>query len=253
MLSRRKLALTLAFTGLVAIAVGVSCRGFFVNPTLTSITIDGPTVVEVGETITLSAFGVYGTAGGGNGNGNTLTSDVSWSSATPTAAAITGTCATEECGSAVISGVAPGTSSVTATSQSVSGSSTITVYLGTITDFQVCEGSFGDTTSCSSGNGGTLAWAASGVSSNSVTQDFVVQGESSNSQGMNQEYDLTTASSFTVNNSSSSDITCTNTASPASCNVPEGTTPGSYTIVVTYPSGSSNPTGTVTINVTVSD
>ena len=46
MLTGRKLALTLAFTVLVAVAVGVGCRGFFVTPTITAITI-GPT----GQTI----------------------------------------------------------------------------------------------------------------------------------------------------------------------------------------------------------
>ncbi len=34
MFTGRKLALSLAFTALVALATGVSCKGFFVQPTL---------------------------------------------------------------------------------------------------------------------------------------------------------------------------------------------------------------------------
>jgi hypothetical protein len=58
MLNGRKLALTLAFAVLVAVAFGVSCRGFFVNPTVTSITI-GPTGVTLapGGTLQMVAMG----------------------------------------------------------------------------------------------------------------------------------------------------------------------------------------------------
>src|SRR5208283_4971902 len=59
MLIGRKLALTLAFTVLVAVAFGVSCRGFFVKPTLASITIQPATPsVELGQTATLQAYGL---------------------------------------------------------------------------------------------------------------------------------------------------------------------------------------------------
>ena len=46
-----KLAVTLAFTGMVALATGVSCRGFFVKPTLTSVAV-GPAnpTIQTGTT-----------------------------------------------------------------------------------------------------------------------------------------------------------------------------------------------------------
>jgi hypothetical protein len=125
MLNGRKLALTLAFTVLVALAAGVSCRGFFVKPTLTSITINPSSPsVQVGATATLSAYGVNS-----DGSGGYLTSGVSWSSSDPTTAAITGNCATQTCGSTTLSGLQTGTTTITAGSESVTSTATATVYI----------------------------------------------------------------------------------------------------------------------------
>src|SRR6266446_984699 len=166
MLTGRKLALEIAFTALVALAFGAGCRGFFVKPTLASITIN-PTApsVPLGSTITLSAFGVDNES---PPVGSTLTSGVSWSSATPTVAVLTGTCATGTCGSATIQGFAAGTSVITAASQSVSNTATLTVFLPSVTNFEVCEGTFGNTTSCSSGST-PLTWTVSGTAGGQQT------------------------------------------------------------------------------------
>jgi trimeric autotransporter adhesin len=119
MFTGRKLALTLAFTILVALASGVSCRGFFVNPTLTSITVN-PTApsVQVGTSTTLQAYGVYS-----DGTGNYLTSGVSWSSSDITIATVTGS------GSASLTGVATGTATITASSESVTSTASATVFI----------------------------------------------------------------------------------------------------------------------------
>jgi len=76
MLAGRKLALTLAFTVLVALAFGVSCKGFFPNPTITSFTIT-PTnaIVLLGGTTQMNA---WGTDNQGDTNVN-ITGQVSWS------------------------------------------------------------------------------------------------------------------------------------------------------------------------------
>src|ERR1700678_1175210 len=125
MFTGRKLALTLAFTVLVALAFGVSCKGFFVSPTLTSLTINPSAPnVQLNTTTTLQAFGVYN-----DGSSAYLTSGVSWSSSDPTVAAITGNCATQICGSATLSGVAVGTSTINAGSQSVTSTATATTYI----------------------------------------------------------------------------------------------------------------------------
>ncbi|MGO9865494.1 MAG: Ig-like domain-containing protein [Terriglobales bacterium] len=119
MLTGRKLALTLAFAVLVAVACGVSCKGFFQPPTLTSITIN-PTApsVQLGDTTTLQAYVVNS-----NGEGNYATSGVSWSSSDDTIATVTGT------GSAVLDGLQTGTVTITAASESVTNTATATVYI----------------------------------------------------------------------------------------------------------------------------
>src|SRR6266481_7957129 len=87
MLTGRKLALTLAFTVLVALAFGAGCRGFFPKPVLQSIAIS-PTApqVNVDQTQNLQLFGTYD-----NGNRNVVTSGVSWTSSDSGVATVTGT------------------------------------------------------------------------------------------------------------------------------------------------------------------
>jgi|HubBroStandDraft_5_1064220.scaffolds.fasta_scaffold06393_6 hypothetical protein len=119
MFTGRKLALTLAFTAFVALAIGPSCQGFFVPPTLTSITIN-PTApsVQLGLSTTVQAYGVNS-----NQQGMNLTGGVSWSSSDETIATVSGS------GSAVLTGVAVGTVTLTASSQSVTNTATATVFI----------------------------------------------------------------------------------------------------------------------------
>jgi Bacterial Ig-like domain (group 2) len=232
--SWKKLPLAGAFTLLLLVAFGAGCNGFFVNPTLTSITINGNTSVQVGSSTTLSAYGVNS-----DNSGSTLTSGVSWSSSEPTVAEITGACATGQCGSATIQGVSAGTSTITATSQSVSNSATFTVVFGSVTNYQVCFGTFGAGTSCSS----TVTWNAN-ATNNQVSQNFIAQGTSNGTL-----YDLTTTSTWTVVGSPTN-ISCDNSGSPAVCTVNQGTTAGNYTITVTYTSGTATLTSTINLIVT---
>jgi len=115
----KRLPLALAFGVLVAAAIGAACNGFFVNPTLTSLTIN-PTnpSVQVGTSVTLQAYGVNS-----NGQGNYLTSGVSWSSSDITIATVTGS------GSASLTGVGSGTATITASDQSVTSTVTATAYV----------------------------------------------------------------------------------------------------------------------------
>jgi hypothetical protein len=86
MLTGRKLLLTLAFTALIALAAGVSCNGFFTNPTITSFTITptNPTVLLDGTT----QMYAWGTNDQGQQNIN-ITSQASWSSGDTTTIGIT--------------------------------------------------------------------------------------------------------------------------------------------------------------------
>jgi len=241
MLTGRKLVLTLAFTVLVVVAFGMSCNGFFTDPVLQSIAIQPPSPqIEIGSTTTqtIQAWGTYDTK-----PRSLITSGVSWTSSPSTTVEIVGPCANaQSCGSATVQGVGSGTATITAAAQGLSATATATAYLGNITGFEVCEGTFGgSSTTCS--NGSTpLTWAASGVSAGSVIQDLFAQA--TNPSPPPAEIDLTSASTWTVASSLASSITCDNTATPPTCTVAQNTTltqTTTYTnaITVTYGTSSS--------------
>jgi uncharacterized protein YjdB len=103
--------LTLAV--LVALA-SISCRGFFVSPTLTSITVAPQNAsVNIGSTLQFTATGVN------NDGTNASLHNLTWSSSATTIATITS--------SGLAKGVASGTSTITATDGGVTGSSSLTV------------------------------------------------------------------------------------------------------------------------------
>jgi hypothetical protein len=217
-----KLRLAGAFAALVTLALAVSCKGFFTNPTFTTLSVNpSAPSVEVGSTVTLQAYGVDST-----GNGNYLTSGVSWSSGTPTVAQITGSCANgTSCGAVAIQGVSAGTSVITAGTEAVTATATLTVLLGSVTDFQVCEGSFGATTSCSIGST-PLTW----TTSTGEQETFIAQGTSDGTL-----YDLTVASIWTPSSAASSVISCTNDGtSPETCEVTGATAGTTYPVTITY-------------------
>ena len=123
---KRRLACALA--ALATLALAVSCTGFFVNPTVSTIAIDPPSpTVSVGLTLPLTAAGTDS-----NGNPLTLTGGttctgtvVCWSSATPSVATIsTG---------GTITGISQGTSTITAASGTASATTTATVTLANVT------------------------------------------------------------------------------------------------------------------------
>ena len=237
MFTGRKLALTLAFTVLVVVAFGVSCGGFFTDPTLSSIAIQPPSPqVEVGSsTVTLQAWGTYS-----DNSRARITSGVAWTSSPSTIVEILAPCATQECGNATVQGLASGTSTITAAAQGISATATATAYLGNITNFEVCQGTTVPVTSC------TSTWSVNALNG-STTQAFVAQGTSNGTT-----FDLTTAANWTVAPTpNTGSITCTNNgASPELCLVDQNTTAGPYTITVTY---GTNPTQTATVNVTVTN
>jgi hypothetical protein len=235
MLTGRKLALTLAFTILVALAFGVSCTGFFPKNSITALSIQPPSPqIQVGtaNSQTLQAWGTFQ-----DNTRSQITSGVQWTSSDSNVLQIGPT-------TGVATGVGTGgTATVTAAAQGLSTTATATVFLGNITGFQVCMGTFGATTSCSNGSS-PLVWNVN-VTSASVNQTFVSQGTANGAP-----LDFTTASTWTVESSISSSITCATSASPASCTVAQGATAGTYTITVTYGTGSSTSTATISVVVT---
>ena len=129
-MSSRKNTLRLAgaFGVLATLAFAVSCTGFFQNPTLTTITVDPPTPsISQGATQQMTATGTYqdgstaSLTGGTSCSGNT----VCWSSSDTTIATITT--------GGMLTGVAQGTSTITAASGAITGTTTATIALGDVT------------------------------------------------------------------------------------------------------------------------
>jgi trimeric autotransporter adhesin len=220
--AKNKLRLAGAFAALATLALAVSCTGFFQNPTLTTITIDPPTpAINLGASYQLTATGTYqdGTTstltGGTSCSGNT----VCWSSSDTTVVTIsTG---------GLANGVGQGTATISAASGAITGTAQATVDLTNVTDFQVCEGTFGATTACSSGTTPLTFDAQEGQTAN-----FIAQGSSSGTS-----VDLTVASTWTMTSAAPAEgsVECTNSSvSPESCTVADATTSGTYTFVVTY-------------------
>lgn len=117
---------------LALFAIGVGCTGFFVNPTVASITIDpsNPTV-SVGLTQQMTAAGTDS-----NGNALTLTAGTSctgttvcWSSATPTVATISA--------GGLLKGVSQGSSTITASSGTATATTTANITLGDVTSLSL--------------------------------------------------------------------------------------------------------------------
>lgn len=103
----------LALAALVALA-GVSCRGFFVNPTLSSINVAPQSAsLAIGKTLQFTATGVN------NDGTNASLRNLTWTSSDITIATITT--------GGLAKGVAAGTATITATDGGITGSSTLTI------------------------------------------------------------------------------------------------------------------------------
>jgi len=121
----RKIQLLLAFATLLMVAFAAGCRGFFVNPTLTGITVGPTATIQQGKTVQMSATGNFD-----DGTTKALGKGVFWSSATQSVATVDST-------TGIVTGVSPGTSVITGALGSVSGTATITVTLANITAIMV--------------------------------------------------------------------------------------------------------------------
>jgi len=123
MLTGRKVALSLAFTVLVALALGVGCKGFFVSDTLSSITV-GPSGVSIpiGSSQQMTATGTYTPSG--NQLNITDAKGIVWFSSDATATVSATGDAT---------GVSIGSPSITAELGTVSGQATVNITLTGVT------------------------------------------------------------------------------------------------------------------------
>jgi uncharacterized protein YjdB len=170
---KQKLRLTSSLALLALAALGVACRGFFVNPTLTSLSV-GPATpsIQTGNTNNTVQMTVFGT----NNDGSTTSNpSVSWS-INPTSVATIST-------SGLVKSVTTGSATVTATSNqnpSITGTQTVTVTVGCIQSITIK----GSTTNIS-------------VSSTPNTASFTATADTCNGS-----FDITNVATWNTSNSS---------------------------------------------------
>lgn len=141
--------ITLATVVLLLLA---GCNGFFVDPTLTSVTVTPQTfTITVGASQQMVATGTY------NDGSTAALSSVTWTSDTSIASVSSG---------GLVKGVSPGTSSITATSGTVSGSASATVTVANLKSIAV------NPTSAAIHVNGTQAFTATGTLNDGSTVDI---------------------------------------------------------------------------------
>jgi hypothetical protein len=216
---KRKLHLIGAFAALATLALGVSCRGFFTNPTLTSVSV-GPAGLSltVAETFQMTATGTYD-----DNSQKTLTSGVTWSSSDGSTVSIGQS-------SGVVTGVQVGSATITGAAGSCSacsGSTSVTVVLNNVSSITVTPSSQ------------TVSIAGTAVFFKAMAQPGSI--------------DITPNATWTVLDSSGADQTSAFSISFVSGSgeslFPSSTTPaGTYTVVAGY--SSTTLTGRATLIVT---
>jgi hypothetical protein len=210
-----KLRLAGGFALLATVALGVGCRGFFQNPTLTSIAVS-PTApqVQLGLTQQLQVFGTYN-----DGSRNQVKSGISWSSSAPTIASINAT-------SGILTGVQTGTATITANAQGLSSTASATVFLSGITQIIVTP----STWNFSAAKGSTQTFTAK-ATANGTTVDITTNGA------------VWTISPTTTG------ITCAASGTVESCTAGSQTvTAGTYTLTASYPGTTSVGTAIITVS-----
>jgi Bacterial Ig-like domain (group 2) len=208
--ANHKLRLIGALAVLATLVLAVSCRGFFTNPTVSSITIDPPNpTVSVSLTRQLTAAGTDS-----NGNPLTLTGGTSctgttvcWSSDTPSVATVSV--------GGLLTGVAPGTSTISAASGTASATTTATITLDNVT---------------------SVVLGPSGITSFSIAQSTTATGSdclTATATAGGQQINVTTSVTWTAANTSL--LTVQNGVDPM-C-VTSLAMSGTTTVFATYISG----------------
>jgi len=215
----RKLWLTLAFTILMALAFGVSCRGFFQPNVLESIVIQPPSVnLSVNAVQQFSAYGTYE-----DGTRSLISTGLEWTSSSPSISITAG-------GSATGLSVTSAAATITGSAQGLSGTATATV-IGDVTAITVSPTT---ATITAGGNPVFFTFAATPGPPTFINE--------SNGGTLT----ITTEDSF---------LTCTAGVNPANdpaeeCLLSQGGTATSYTLQMSYPSTSggtvSSPIATLT-------
>jgi Bacterial Ig-like domain (group 2) len=155
--TKRQLQLAAAFAALLLIAAAVGCNGFFVDPTLTTITVTPTTPsIQQGDSLQMVATGSYD-----DGSVKTITGSVTWSTADQTVASVNN--------SGRVTGVGAGSTTITASSANISGSTSVNITLANLTSITVSP------SNVSIGGGQTQQYTAMGHFTGSPDQDITTQ------------------------------------------------------------------------------
>ena len=131
-----------------------SCKGFFIGPTLTTVTVTPSTPsVTVGNTQQMIATGTYD-----DGNTGDLTDSASWTSSATSVATVSST--------GLVKGISEGTSTISATSGAISGSTSVTVTVANLKSISVTP------TNYSISSGQTEQFDAIGILQDGTTVDL---------------------------------------------------------------------------------
>jgi hypothetical protein len=185
---------------LVLFGLSVGCSGFFVDPTLTGITV-GPSnqSLNVGSTLQMSARGTYD-----DGSSKTITGSVTWSSSSPDVATISS--------GGLVTGVASGTTTISADQDTIEGQATVNVVLNNVTALQI------NPTNPTVIKGGT--------------QNFTCTATVS---GQSTRPDVTATVTWALPGVTDSSISITNGQNPAVLSVTTSAQSGTYQLTATYP------------------
>lgn len=220
-----KLRLIGSLAVLLTLALAASCTGFFVNPTLTSVSV-GPQNLSltINQTFQMTATGTYS-----DGSQKTLNSGVTWSSSDASTVSVGQT-------SGQVTGVKTGSATISASSggcSSCSGTTTVTVALQGVTSITIQPGSQSVTV-----GGPAVFFRALANGSIDIS-------------------DPTGGTTWTVKDSTGTDQTSNFTltfvaGSGESFSPNTGVATGAYTVTATYTSGTltvtSVPPGTLNVN-----
>jgi trimeric autotransporter adhesin len=154
-----KLRFLTAFSMLLMLALGIGCRGFFVNPTLTALTVTPSSVSLIeAQTRQLSATGTFD-----DGSTKDLTGGADWT--TSDAAVATVTAGLVKAAASISN--PPGTATITATSGTFTATSTVTVNTGPLTAITI------STTTPNPAAGQTVTFTALGTFTGSAQQQDI--------------------------------------------------------------------------------
>jgi hypothetical protein len=219
MASRRKFQILAGLTSLILLGVAVSCTGFFVNPQLQTVVVS-PTnaLIQVGNKLQMSAVGTFD-----DGSRKTLTSDVFWSTSDPTNVPITNS------GQVSATNFTDSPATITAESQGISGTGTVTVFVP-INALKVDP-----STSTINGIGGTTTYTCTATLSSGGTQDFSA---------------LVTWTITDNTGTAAVGITPSQGITPMTVTTTTGAVPGTYTVTASFTTDTQtfNATATLILN-----